>query len=108
MKDDIADVFEDIQRSIGNADNSSSSLMVALGELASRFHGLDYRVAVDSRNVITCVVIQTSRQRSRLREYGRLVFLDGTEGTNKENFAAFFPTVYSEQNVLQRVGIKTT
>ncbi len=109
MEDEIATLFDTIRTKIKNYDDegdgkSCSAIQLALRELALCISGFDYRIAVDSRHVINCVVIQTSRQRARLREYGRIIFLDGTEQTNKENYTAFFPTVYSEQNKLQRVG----
>ena len=111
VEDEIGALFANIRTKIKNSSHedgeNTSSIVLALRELATCIPGFDYRIAVDSRHVINCIVIQTSRQRARLREYGRIVFLDATEQTNKENYSAFFPTIYSEQNKLQRVGTRS-
>ena len=70
----------------------SSKLIAALDLLKEKF-GIDYRVQVDAKNVINCVVWMTPREKVRLKKWGDVLFFDGLKGLNEEDYCFFVPTI---------------
>jgi len=95
----------DLESEVSNGGQKSIDALVCVHKgLSSQIPGYDYRMTTDSEKRFSGTAWQTGRMRRRLRDYGKIIFVDDSRsGINKDGFCFWNVVVIDHNGKVQTV-----